>query len=230
MQAQDIMTRKVVSAAPDTTVDQVVALMMTHHISAIPILEKSGAIAGIVSEGDLMRRVEGAEDQPRSWWLRLFSGTTNTASDFVRNRGRHAKDIMTRHVVTVEPDMPVGDIARLLEKERIKRVPVVDNGRLAGIVSRANLLHALAAIPVAKLGKNADERKKRDTVLDALSKVPGLNPSLLNVVVESGRVDVWGIVDSDAEAVAAKIALENIEGLGEVAVHLRRVPYYGWGI
>ncbi len=137
---------------------------------------------------------------------------------------------MTTQVTTVAPDTPVGEIARLLGKKHIKRVPVVKDGKLVGVVSRANLLQALAAQPVVHVGSNADEDEKRDIVLGALAQVPGLNPVHLSVVVADNRVDVWGIVDSSDEEAAAKVAVEAIEGLGEVSVHLGRIPDYAWGI
>jgi len=230
MQAQDIMTKNVISAAADTTIEQVTTLMMKNHVSAVPILDNGGSIIGLVSEGDLMRRVEGSDKTNKSWWLSLFSGPANTAQDFVEMRGRHARDIMTRNVETVSPETPVADIARLLEEKRIKRVPVVANGKMVGIVSRANLMQALAHTPKMALARSASDREKREVVLGALAQVPGLNPVHLNVVVEGGRVDVWGIAGSDAEENAARVALDNIDGLGEVSVNLGRIPNYAWGI
>ncbi len=185
---------------------------------------------GIVSEGDLMRRVEGAKDQPRSWWLSLFSEADTGAKGFVRERGQHLKDIMTTQVMTVAPDTPVGQIARLLEKNHIKRAPVVENGKLIGIVSRANLLQALALQPIVHIRSGADEDEKRDIVLGALALVPGLNPVHLNVIVADNRVDIWGIVNSNDGEAAAKVALETIDGLGEISVHLGRIPNAAWGI
>ena len=230
MQAQDIMTRNVIAAAPDASVEAVAALMMKNHISAVPILDAEGKVLGLISEGDLMRRVEGAEKRHKSWWLSLFSGTADTAADFVAMRSRRASDIMSHPVETVAPEMPVADIARLLEKKRIKRVPVVEGGRMIGIVSRANLLQALSTVPVEKVDTRASDRERRDIVQAALARVPGLNPAHLNVVVENGRVDVWGLAGSDAEENAVRVALDNIEGLGEVSIHLGRVPDYAWGM
>lgn len=230
MQARDIMTRDVIFAAADTTVDQITTLMMENHISAVPILDDGGALIGIVSEGDLMRRVEGAGKTNKSWWLSLFSGSDNTAQDFIAMRGRHARDIMTRKVEVVSPETPVAEIARLLEEKRIKRVPVVDDGRIVGLVSRANLMQALASVPTVALDRSASDREIRAIVLAALAQVPGLNTVHLNVVVEGGRVDVWGLAGSDAEEDAARVALDNIEGLGEVSINLGRVPDYAWGI
>lgn len=124
--------------------------MMKHHISALPVLEENGTLLGIVSEGDLMRRVEGASDQKKSWWLHLFADKVDSTADFIALKGRFVRDVMTSKVVTVTPEMAVGEVARLLAEKHIKRAPVVKNDRLVGIVSRANLLHALAIIPQQK--------------------------------------------------------------------------------
>lgn len=116
MNASDIMTKTVITGKPETTVAQAADLMARHHISAIPVLDESDGVVGLVSEGDLMRRVEGANDRTRSWWLSLFADSQTSARDFVRERGQHLKDIMTTQVTTVSPETPVGEIARLLEK------------------------------------------------------------------------------------------------------------------
>ncbi len=150
MQVQDIMTQSVITVAPNATVEQATQLMMKHHISALPVLEENGTLLGIVSEGDLMRRVEGASDQKKSWWLHLFADKVDSTADFIALKGRFVRDVMTSKVVTVTPEMAVGEVARLLAEKHIKRAPVVKNDRLVGIVSRANLLHALAIIPQQK--------------------------------------------------------------------------------
>jgi len=230
MNASDIMTKTVITAKPGTTVREAAELMSQNHISAIPVVDNNGGIVGIVSEGDLMRRVEGAKDQTRSWWLSLFAETQASAKGFIQERGQHMKDIMTTQVTTVTPDTPVGQIARLLEKGHIKRVPVVQDGKIVGIVSRANLLQALASQPIVQIRPDADEETRRDIVMGALAQVPGLNPVHLNVIVAKDRVDVWGIVNSSDEEAAAKVALEAIDGLGDVSVHLGRIPNYAWGI
>ncbi len=230
MNASDIMTKTVITGRPDTTVEQAAELMTRNRISAIPVLDDEGGIVGIVSEGDLMRRVEGAKDKTRSWWLSFFSESETNAKSFVQERGQHLKDIMTTQLITVTPDTPVSQIARLLEKKHIKRVPVVEDGKLVGIVSRANLLQALAAQPLVHISSDADRDAKRDIVLGALAQVPGLNPVHLNVIVADNRVDVWGVVNSNDEEAAAKVALEALDGLGEISVHLGRIPNYAWGM
>jgi len=230
MQAQDVMTRNVIAAAPDTTVDQIAALLIKHRISAVPVVDSGGSVVGLVSEGDLMRRVEGANVERRSWWLSMFSGRERTPADFIKERGRHASDVMTKAVRTVSPRTSVGEIAQILERFHIKRVPVVENGRLIGIVSRANLLHALAAVPVAVVEPSAGSRELRDAVMKALSEVPGISLAHLNVVIDDGRVHIWGIAKSDEEEEAARVAIENIKGVGDIVLHFGRVPEYAWGI
>lgn len=230
MQAQDIMTAKVISVAPSSTVEQVTQLMIKHHISALPVVDEAGVVQGIVSEGDLMRRVEGANDRPKSWWLRMVSSREDTAQDFVALRGRHVEDVMTKKVISVEPDMQVGEVARLLAEKHIKRVPVVKDGKLLGIVSRANLMHALAATPKREIKRDATDLEKRSIILEALSEVPDLNINHLNVIVEGNQVDVWGVASSQAEEKAVKVAVENIAGIENVTYNLGRLPGYAWGI
>lgn len=228
MNASDVMTKTVITGKPDTTIEEAAELMLRHQISAIPILDGENKIVGMVSEGDLLRRVEGAKDQPRSWWLSVFSGSKTNVESFVQDRGKHLKNIMTKQLTVVTPETPVGQIAQLLERKHIKRVPVVKDGNLMGIVSRANLLQALAMQPVLHIDSDAAESEKRDVILNALTQVPGLKPVHLNVIVTGHRVDVWGKVSSEAEIAAAEVALEAINGMGEITVHFSLIPDYGW--
>ncbi len=145
----------------------------------------------------------------------------------------NASEIMAKKVTTVTPDTPVSQITRLLEKKHVKQVPVVEVGKFLGIVSRANLLQVHAAQPVVQIRSEADkddEDEKRDVVLGAHAQVSGRNAVHLNVIASDSRVDVWGIVNSNDEEAAAKVAPEASDGLGEISVHLGRVPNDAWGI
>lgn len=157
MRAKDVMTSPIVTAGPQTTVPEIAKLLIERRISALPVVDQGERVIGIVSEGDLMRRVENTDERHRSWWLRLFSDPATDAADFVKTHGRRAADVMTRDVVTVGEDTPLHEIAALLEERRIKRVPVVREGRVVGIVSRANLLHGLAARPADTPVRSADD-------------------------------------------------------------------------
>ncbi|SDY81852.1 CBS domain-containing protein [Citreimonas salinaria] len=228
MQAKDVMTREVVSAHPDTPVVEVARLMMSHGISGVPILDDSGRLVGLVSEGDLLRRVEPERFARQSWWLTLFAG--EKAEDFVKTKGRYARDVMTKEVVTATPGTELGKIARLLETRRIKRVPVVEGSHLVGIVSRANLLHAMAANPAPAPQTVVQDRDLRDAVTRALEDAPGVSAVQMNVVVAGGTVDIWGYVHTDAERNAAQVAAENVPGIRHVHLHLGTMPAAGYWV
>ncbi|WP_212526104.1 CBS domain-containing protein [Actibacterium sp. MT2.3-13A] len=231
MQVADVMTKDVVTVTADTTVDEIVQTLLQHNVSAVPVVDKKNAVIGLVSEGDLMRRVRDADAPRRSWWLEQFAAPENSAAEFVKMKGRHAREVMTKDVVTVPEDMPVGQVARLLEKKLIKRVPVVRDGKLVGIVSRSNLLQGLGTLPEAALAvPTPDDRTLRDTVMTAVAEVPAVTPSLMNVTVSDGVVQIWGIADSDAQEDAIRVAAENVPGVRSVEAHMGRMPYWGYGI
>ena len=152
MNASDVMVSKVITVGPDTSVAAIAETLLANRISAVPVVdEKSSALLGIVSEGDLIHRVETGTERPRAWWLEFFIGKEALAREFIKSHGRKAADVMTRLVITVKPDTPLAELASLLEKHRIKRVPVVKDGKIVGIVSRANLVQALVTLWTPKL-------------------------------------------------------------------------------
>jgi len=219
MKAKDVMTTKVATVGPDMPVNAIAALLLERHISAVPVIDDDRRILGIVSEGDLMRR--GETERRPSWWLAAFSNAEELAREFTKTRGIRAKDVMTREVLTVTEETPIATIAELLEKRRIKRVPVVRDGRIVGIVSRADLLRALAVqdikpmVPVTQ-----DDRVIRDQLLAVLKREPWADTHLLNILVSDGVVHLWGLVGSDAEQKALRVAAETIPGVRGVEDHL----------
>lgn len=228
MRANDVMTDRVVTVAPGTTVKEIAQLLLENRISAVPVVDADGRLAGLVSEGDLMRRLQDEGDRRGAWWLEAITGSNNAAADFVKAHGTKAEDIMTRDVISVAPTTPVHEIARILETRQIKRVPVVDGGRVVGIVSRANLLHGLAAaenVPTPSV----DDRALRAAVVNAIRAIPGVDPTLLNVTVKDSVVTVWGVTDTDEENRAVKVAVEETPGVAEVHLQLGHVPAWAWG-
>jgi len=145
MKAAEVMATSVISVRLDTPVTEIAEVLLANRISAVPVVNDKDVLVGIVSEGDLIRRVEAGTERHRSWWLELLTGKETLAHEFVMSHARAAADVMTRPVVSVTPDTPLADIASLLEKHRIKRVPVAVNGKIVGIVSRANLIQALVS-------------------------------------------------------------------------------------
>jgi len=224
MRARDVMTSPVVSVGPETTVKEIAKLLIERRVSGVPVLDQGERVVGIVSEGDLIRRVEGTDERHRSWWLRLFSDATTDATEYVKTHGRRAADVMTRDVVTVGEDMPLHEIAALLEARRIKRVPVVRDGRVVGIVSRANLLHGLAAGPADTPAPTADDEAIRARILTRIrEEVRGMT-QFVNVVVNQGVVDLWGTTDSPDVVQAVRVAAENTPGVREVRNHIGLLP------
>jgi CBS domain-containing protein len=172
MKAADVMVRNVITVGPDACVQDVAHILLTARISGVPVVGSNGELVGIVSEGDLMRRVEAGTGRRRPWWLAIFTGKEGLAMEFIREHSRKVADVMTRHVITAAPDTPLWKIANLLEKNAIKRVPIVEDGKVVGIVSRANLLQALASLSKrAEVATGTDDSQIRDKVLSQLMDV-----------------------------------------------------------
>lgn len=142
MQAQDVMTTKVATIGAGATVREAAKLMLERGVSALPVLDEKERVVGIVSEGDLVRRQELGTETTGSWWLLAL--TEGAARDYRKTHATAVRDVMTRPVIGVRPTASLKQIAKLMEERRIKRVPVLDSGRLVGIVSRADLVRQLA--------------------------------------------------------------------------------------
>jgi CBS domain-containing protein len=215
MRARDIMVSPVITAKPSQTVRDVAKFFVEHRISGAPVVDNAGKIVGIISEGDLLRRVETKTERDRSSWLRLLTADEVLAGEYAKARARTVADVMTRNVVAVTVDTPLSEIAALLEKNSIKRVPVVSAGRLVGIVSRSNLVQALATarrefeMPLSDLAI-------RDRLMSHLKREPWTDTSQLNVTVSDGVVDIWGLCRSESERQAVRIAAENVPGVRAV--------------
>ena len=161
MRAKDIMTENVVSVEPATSVEHVARLMLEHHISAVPVIDDAFRVVGIVSEGDLMRRPETGAPPRRPWWLGLLDSPDAIATEYLKSHGLLSRDVMTEDVVTVDEDTPVSEIPVLLDEHQIKRVPVLANGRIVGIVSRADLLPLIAKGWPGLISDIAKRKKRR---------------------------------------------------------------------
>lgn len=229
MQARDLMSTTVVTVSPETRVREIARLLLTRHISGVPVVDADNRVVGIVSEGDLMRRAETGTERRRSWWLSPFMDADELAREYVRSHGRRAADVMTRDVVTVTEDAPAGEIATVLERHRIKRVPVVRDERLVGIVSRADLLRGLAAqSPQRETRPSADDRAVRERLLQELRASDWASPESVNVVVTDRVVHLWGIVRTEQERQAMCVAASNVPGVRAVEDHLVRLPVVAW--
>ncbi len=219
MQASDIMTPELVTVRPDTPLEDVIRLMLTHRISGLPVVE-DGAVVGMVSEGDLLHRPETGTERRRRHWLQLFSSGETDAADYVRTHGMTAGEVMTTDVVSIAETTPLEDIATLLESRRIKRVPVLREGKLVGIVSRADLLRSLGsrlAVP-----RQESDRAIRASLLAELRSHPSWAPlpAEISVLVQDGVVHYWGYVRSAPQRQAMIVAAERIAGVHQVEDHM----------
>lgn len=227
MQVRDVMVAPVISVSPSTTVQEVAKLLLEKRVSAVPVLDSEDRLVGIVSEGDLLHRVEAGTKRRRSWWLQAFTGNNTLAAEYIKAHARKISDVMTRDVITASPQTPLHEVAALMEKNAIKRMPVLENGRVVGIVSRANLLQAVASSHTMPEVSPSDQAI-RERILSSLNSEPWAHTSLLNVTVYGGVVDLWGVADSRIERKAIKVAAESIPGVSAVNDNLITRPAGGW--
>ena len=227
MRAIDVMARNVVTATPQTTVQDAAKLMINHRISGLPIVDADRQLVGIVTEGDLLRRAETGTERQRSGWSEWFSPNSRLAAEYIKSHARRVSDVMSRDVVSVTELVSLGEIAALMETKRIKRVPVLHDGKLVGIVSRANLVRALAmTINERPSGTEADDRAIRDRLLAELKALKWAEVSPANITVKDGIVHLWSSYYSDQEKRALVVAAESIPGVRRVEDHMRPVPAY----
>jgi len=221
MDASDIMSCPVVTVALDTTVTELARIMIEQRISAVPVMDK-GAMVGMVTEGDLLRRAEIGSDHRRSRWAEFVFANWNLAAEYTKEHGRRASDVMTHPVVTVAPTATPGEIADILESRHIKRVPVVENGELVGIVSRANLVQALASsVATLQPSTTALDRDIRAKLCSELSEQPwSFPPTETNVIVDHGEVHLWGYIATESARRAIVVTAENIPGVRRVHDHM----------
>jgi CBS domain-containing protein len=223
MKARDVMVAPVITVKPDSSVREVAKLFLDRKISAAPVVDDKGKLVGIVSEGDLLHRTEAGTKKHRSGLLRFLTAGETLAAEYIKAHARKVADVMTKTVVTAAPDTALRDIAMLMERHAIKRVPIVRDGSLVGIVSRANIIQAVASAVSGFVTASSDQGI-REQLLSQLNSQPWSHMAQLNVTVNDGVVDVWGICHSDAERDAVRIAAENIPGVRAVKNNLSMPP------
>ena len=220
MKAKDVMTRPVISIEPDMSVQQAAQLMLQRRISGLPVIDKSGRLVGIVTEADFLRRAETRTQRRRARWLEFLMGPGRLADEYVHTHGRKVKEVMTPDPQTVPEDCPLDEVVRLMEKRRIKRLPVTRADQVIGIVSRANLLHALASVGSDVKSPTPNDEAIRERLLAKLSKQNWAPLALINIVVHNGIVELWGTITDERERQAIVVAAENISGVKAVRDHL----------
>ena len=220
MRAHQIMTKPVATVAPDATIVDAANIMLDRHISGLPVVDASGKLVGIVSEGDLIRRTEIGTGRRRGRWLQFILGPGKSASDFVHEHGRRIAEVMTESPVTITEDTSLADIADLMERKNVKRLPVLRGDEVVGMITRANLLQAVASLAHQVPDPTADDDHIRSRIVHAIEKTDWC-PSGLNVIVRDRIAHLSGVILDEEARQAAVVAAENVEGVTKVHDHLR---------
>ena len=220
MKASDIMTPDVISADPDATVLQAARYMLQHHISGLPVIDKSGTLVGILSEGDFLRRRETHTDRRPSRWLEFLMGPGKLAAEYTHTHGSKVSEVMTTKVHAIIEDTPLEKIVEMMERYRIKRVPVLRGNKVVGIVTRANLMHAMVSLARGQPKAATSDAAIRQELLAELKNEKWALASMINVVVHDGVVELWGMIVDDRQREGLIVAAENIPGVKKVKDHL----------
>jgi CBS domain-containing protein len=220
MRVEDIMTQYVISVAPDDTIEVAVQRMLDERVSGLPVIDKSGRLVGMVTEGDFLRRAETQTERRRPRWLEMLLGPGKLAADYVQSHARKVSEIMTPEPLSVREDTALEDAVRMMEKRQIKRLPVVRGDKVVGILSRRNLVHALVALSPASCPVGVDDKNIRDNVLRTIESAKWAPAASVNVTVRDGIVELWGTVMDDRERQALIVAVENIPGVKAVRNHI----------
>ena len=220
MKAEDVMTRAVISIDPDATVLQAARIMLQNHISGLPVIDKAGNLVGVISEGDFLRRRETNTDRRRSRWLEFLMGPGRIAADYSHSHGSKVSEVMTTDVQTVEEYASLEEIVEVMERRRIKRVPVLCGGHVVGIVTRSNIMHGVVSLVNATPPGAKDDASIRTQLLDEMKQEQWAPAATTNVVVHGGVVELWGVITDERQREALRVAAENIPGVKVVRDHL----------
>ena len=227
MKVRNFMTRDVITVASDTAVHAIAALMVEKRISGVPVLDDDGRVIGIVGQGDLLHRAEVGTERRHKWWLRVFGDPNVMAREFSKAHGLTARDVISRNVISVSPDAELREVADRLDRHKLKRLPVLEDGRLAGIITRGDLVRALAEAKPAKSARILDNGAVYKAINDSIQSHGWLNSNLLNVGVDGGVVQLSGFVQSTDQRDALRVLVEETDGVVRVDDQLKvGVPSY----
>ena len=223
MQAGDVMTRDVATIRSDAAVLEAMRLMLDKRISGLPVVDAAGALVGIVTEGDFLRRAELDTGQRHARWLEFLLAPGRLAREFVGTHGRTVEEVMTRVTLTVAEDTPLAEAVQVMQDHHIKRLPVITEGRLAGIVSRADLLKAFIAATSKAVDVNTSDAAIRERIAAEIHRQPWCPGAMTNVVVEQGSADLCGVIIDERMRDALRVLVENIPGVKRVNDHLTTI-------
>jgi CBS domain-containing protein len=220
MNVSDVMTRRVISISPETSIVAAIQLMLKHRISGLPVIDNHAKLVGIITEGDFLRRAEIETERKRSIWLDALLGPAEGAADYVHSHGLAVKEVMTRGPSTVAENTPLGEAVLLMENKNVKRLPVLRDGKVVGIISRANLMRALMSIHRAAPKSSDNDAAIRGFILADIGKQHWSSGAIVDVVVHEGVVDLWGTITDIGQRDALIVLAKNVPGVIKVEEHL----------
>jgi CBS domain-containing protein len=220
MNASDVMTRNIVTVQRGTPVAEAIRLMLDNRVSGLPVLDAEHKVVGILTEGDLLRRSETGTERQRPRWLEILMGPGRIAGEYVRTHGRKVEEIMTRDLISVTEDTPLDAVVELMERRRIKRVPVLEGDVLVGIVTRADLLHPLLRALEEQPAATQGDDEIRERILVELAKAAWVPKDGFTVTVANGVVDLNGVILDEKEREALRVLAENVPGVRAVEDHV----------
>ena len=223
MKAKDVMTHCVVSIAPDAPILEAIGRMISHQVSGMPVIDADGKLAGMITEGDFLHRAETHTEAPQRRWLELLLGPVSPAEEYSRSHGRIVRDVMSPNVITVDAEAPLGEVVRLMEENAIKRIPVTADGRVVGIVSRADLMAALAERLTQPKKQSVGDAAIRESIIAEMRKQTWCPLHALKVVVRSGVVEVKGTIFDEQQRRALHVLVGNVAGVKGFREGLTRV-------
>lgn len=230
MRARDIMTTDPVTVPPETPLEAVAALMADRGISGLPVVDADGRLVGLVTDGDLMRRLSAKEDKPASFFAALLGANADQAQAYARAHGRRVRDVMSTDLATVTEDATVEEVAHILETRRIRRVPVLRDGRLVGVVSRADLLRAVMAPVASGAEEEASDPRIRREIFAAMRAEPWISTRFVFPMVRDGVVTFHGFLGGREAMTALRVLAEGIAGVKEVVFETAPPPAIMLGV
>lgn len=230
MRARDIMTAEPITVPPDTPLEAVAALMAERHISGLPVIDANGQLVGLVTDGDLMRRLSAKEDKPASFFAALLGANADQAIAYARAHGRRVRDVMSTHLATVTEDTTVEEVAHILESKRIRRVPVVRDGKLMGVVSRADLLRAVMAPVGSGAEEEASDPRIRRAIYAAMDEQSWISSRFVFPLVKDGVVTFHGFLGTQEALTALRVLTEGVPGVKQVVFDTLPAPSIMLGV
>ena len=221
MQASEIMTRDVATVTPDASVHEAARRMTEKRVSGVPVVAADGHLVGMLTASDLLHRVETGTEKQRSWFAKLIANPDQMARQYTKSHGLKVHEVMSRHVVSVREDASLSEVAEVLDSNRLKRVPVVKEGAVVGIISRGDLVRALSQVSVGQAVEKSDDATLQRKIIEQIRSQQWLDSAFLNITVKDGVVETWGVIPSADQRRALQVLIEEFAGVTKIEDHLK---------